>query len=513
MSSKSQAAAANRFGLGAMPGELDRVGRDPRAWLKAQLEAPPDLAPFASLPSGLELLQRRAAVQAMRRAERKNGGGDAKMKNAATADMASEQPVRARRRAAAPLDAERMAGRTGAQTERWREIEDATPMALARDGFADISARYRVATTTTRPFVERLVRFWSNHFAVSADKNVARLQAAPMEREAIRPHMLGNFADLLLAVERHPAMLLYLDNVASVGDDSRMAQYAERRAAARPKGDKPPRKLGLNENLAREILELHTLGVDGGYAQTDVQELARAITGWGTPPLRELADAKTAYVFRIAAHEPGARTLLGKRYADAGEAQGRAMLRDLALHPATARHVSFKLARHFVADSPSPALVQRMSAAYLRSGGELRALYRAMIDDDAAWSDGARKFKTPDDFVVSALRAGGVGAQIEPRTLVRLLEGLGQPVFTPRSPAGFPDTAGDWATGDALRKRVQAAAQLAERVRDARTPYALANDVLGEAADGDLGVLLRRAGSPQEGFALLFSSPAFQWRV
>ncbi|TXI48674.1 MAG: DUF1800 domain-containing protein [Lysobacter sp.] len=497
MSSKSQAAAANRFGLGAMPGELDRVGRDPRAWLKAQLDAPPDLAPFANLPSGLELLQRRAAVQAMRRADRKKGAGE-------DAQMAS---------AASEVAPPRRRGRAGQQAARWGEVEDATPAALARDGLADIAARYRVATTTARPFAERLVRFWSNHFAVSADKNVARLQAAPMEREAIRPHLLGNFADMLLAVERHPAMLLYLDNVASVGDDSRMAQFAERRAAARLSGDKPPRKLGLNENLAREILELHTLGVDGGYAQNDVQELARAITGWGTPPLRELAEATTAYVFRAAAHEPGARTVLGKRYAEAGEAQGRTILRDLALHPATARHLSFKLARHFVADAPPPALVQRMSAAYLRSGGELRALYRAMIDDDAAWSDDARKFKTPDDFVVSALRAGGIGERIEPRTLTRLLNGLGQPVFTPRSPAGFPDTAGDWATGDALRKRVQAAAQLAERVRDARTPYAMANDALGEVADGDLGALLRRAGSPQEGVALLFSSPAFQWRV
>ena len=147
------------------------------------------------------------------------------------------------------------------------------------------------------------------------------------------------------------------------------------------------------------------------------------------------------------------------------------------------------------------------------SGGELRALYRAMIDDDAAWSQSARKFKTPDDFVVSALRAGGAGDPIDPRNLIRLLQGLGQPVFTPRSPAGFPDTAGDWATGDALRKRVQAAAQLAERVRETRTPYALAADVLGDTADGDLGAVLRRAGSPQEGFALLFSSPAFQWRV
>jgi uncharacterized protein (DUF1800 family) len=157
--------------------------------------------------------------------------------------------------------------------------------------------------------------------------------------------------------------------------------------------------------------------------------------------------------------------------------------------------------------------VQRMAAAYLRSGGELHALYMAMIADDAAWSDDARKFKTPDEFVVSALRAGS-GTQIEPRSLLRLLQDLGQPLFTPRSPAGFPDTMSDWATGDALRKRVQAASLLADLVRPAETPFALAVSVLGEAAlDGDLGILLRRAGSSQEGFSLLFSSPAFQWRV
>jgi uncharacterized protein (DUF1800 family) len=525
MSPKSQIAAVNRFGLGAMPGELERIDREPRGWLLAQLNAKPDLSAFADLPDGLQVLQRRAALLAMRRTERKNeadaaapGKGilsDAPQAEMTPVDRGQAQREQARaeqkprgRRGASPADAERMREQSGAERKNY----NASRMEIARDGFADIAARYRVGATTNAPFVERLVRFWSNHFAVSADKNVARLQAAPMEREAIRPNVLGNFADLLLAVEQHPAMLLYLDNTVSVGSDSRMAQFAERRAAARP--NKPPRKLGLNENLAREILELHTLGVDGGYAQTDVQELARAITGWSTPGLRELASATSAFVFRANAHEPGGRAVLGKRYADAGEAQGREILRDLALHPATARHLSFKLARHFVADAPSPELVQRMSAAYLRSGGELHALYRAMIDDDAAWSNEARKFKTPDDFVVSALRASGNGAEIETRTLIRLLEGLGQPVFTPRSPAGFPDTAGDWATGDALRKRMQAAAQLAERVRQTQTPYALAASVLGTAAaESDLGALLRRAGSPQEGFALLFSSPAFQWRV
>lgn len=465
-------AAVNRFGLGAMPGELAQAG-DPRRWLHVQLLAKPDPAPFAGLPGSLDIMQREAEYRLQRRRAR--------------AADASAEPA-----AASMID----------------DIER-TPLqqAIRRDAISDIGIRYRVAATTTTPFVERLVRFWSNHFAISIDKNSARLLAAPMEREAIRPHVTGHFADLLQAVETHPGMLLYLDNAASVGDDSMLARRVERRDAKR--------KLGLNENLAREILELHTLGVDGGYAQQDVVELARAITGRGTPLRRDAQNgASSAFVFRPGAHEPGARSVLGKRYAEGGEAQGRAILRDLAVHPATARHLSLKLARHFVSDTPPLALVERMSAAFLRSGGSLPALYRAMIDDDDAWSADARKFKTPDDFVVSAMRAGAIALDRQPRALTRLLQGLGQPTFTPRSPAGFPDTAADWASGDALRKRLQAAAALAGQVSVARKPVELAADVLGaEAVQGPFAELLRRAGSPQEGFALLFSSPAFQWRV
>lgn len=467
-----QTAALNRFGLGAMPGERERTG-DARDCLHRQLRPAQLPALFDALPDSLALLRRQTAYRLARRTERNDRNGS-------------------------PTNE----GAPGAMQQ-----------ALRRDAMDDIAARYRHAATTAHPFVERLVHFWSNHFAISIDKNSARLLAAPMEREAIRPHVLGNFRELLLAVETHPGMLLYLDNAASVGEDSMLVQRQRRRAARR--GDAGmSRQRGLNENLAREILELHTLGVDGGYTQQDVVELARAITGWGTPLPREWDQATSAYVFRAGAHEPGARTVLGRRYAEDGEAQGKAVLRDLALHPATARHLSFKLARHMVSDAPPPALVERMAAAYLHSGGELVALYAAMIDDDAAWSADARKFKTPQDFLVSALRAGGIGLERRPQALVRLLQGLGQPAFMPRSPAGFPDTADDWASGDSLRKRVQAAGMLADYVSDARTPQAIATEALGaDALAGLLGDGLRRAASPREGFALLFSSPAFQWRV
>ena len=206
-------------------------------------------------------------------------------------------------------------------------------------------------------------------------------------------------------------------------------------------------------------------GVDGGYAQGDVAELARAITGWSVarPADREKRGGD-AFVFRAVAHEPGARRVLGKTYAEAGEAQGEAILRDLAVHPATARHLSLKLARHFVADQPPPALVERMAKAYLASGGELAALYRTMVEDDAAWSPTAGKFKSPEDFIVSALRACQLRDDADLALGVRLQGQLGQPVFQPRSPAGFGDVAADWGGPDALFKRVQAAQALAERL-------------------------------------------------
>lgn len=510
--SASKATAANRFGLGARPGELDRAG-DGRQILLAQLRAPPSLAAFADLPGSAETLRREYEQRRADREDRSNKsaptpatpGRAASPESASPSAMAAPgmDPPSARRRrnAASPNDPADGDPVSPGQAMR-RE--------LRRQQLAEFAARYRHAASTDAPFVERLTQFWSNHFAVSIDKGNARLYAGSMEREAIRPHVLGRFEDLLLAVESHPAMLHYLDNAVSIGDDSRAAQRAQRMGGGN--GDKPRR--GLNENLAREILELHTLGVDSGYRQDDVIELARAITGWSTPGPRDAQTATGSFVFRANAHEPGARRVLGRNYAEGGVEQGRAVLADLARHPATARHLSFKLARHFVADEPPPALVERMAQAYLRDDGDLRALYRSLIESDEAWSPDARKFKTPNDFVISALRAGELPVGNEARALIGLLASLGQPVFTPRSPAGFPDTAADWSNPDGLYKRIQAAQLFAARIdAQASTPYQRALSVLGsDAVNGDFAIGLRRAGSASEGYSLLFASPAFQWR-
>ncbi len=465
MTRREAVSAANRFGLGARPGTLDRI-EDPRGWLQSQLRAPLAIAP-AALPSSADYL------------------------------AAEYDYLRQRREA-------RQADKPGDAVMGFRER-------FGRQQQAELGWRYRQAVVTEQDFVERLVRFWSNHFAVSVDKRTATLYAAPMEREAIRPHATGDFADLLLAVERHPAMLRYLDNVRSVGEQSRQAERQRRRA----QDDAAPRA-GLNENLAREILELHTLGVDGGYAQDDVRELARAITGWSVPAARgrQAGDGNASFQFRPNAHEAGTRQVLGRRYAADGEAQGRAILRDLAVHPATARHVCGKLARHFISDTPPPAVIERMAAAWQRHGGALRPVYAALIDSDEAWSGDARKLKTPDDFVVSTLRSTGTATIAQPRVLAGLLGRLGQPPFTPRSPEGFADAAADWSGADAVWKRIQAAQPLAETAAgEDPDPLRTAAVVFGDAPDADTLTALRRAESPREGLALLFASPAFQWRT
>lgn len=469
MSMRQAASAANRFGLGARPGELERIGDGSVDWLRAQLKPDATANRFHRLPTSIEYLRREFEFTKARRQAREaaeSEGGD---------DEDQERP------------------RTFKQT-------------FGGDLVDELRARYSQSLTTESPFVERLVHFWSNHFAVSVDKRQATLYAAPMEREAIRPRLTGRFADLLLAVETHPAMLRYLDNVQSVGRDSR---YVRRRT----RQDGPGRGLGLNENLAREILELHTLGVDGGYAQADVEELARAITGWSTPAKRDVlrGDAEQAFVFREAVHQPGSREVLGKRYPEEGFEQGRAVLEDLAVHPATARHLSFKLARHFVCDEPPRALVDRLAAAWHDSGGELAAVYATLVESGESWQPAARKFKTPDDFLVSALRASGT-EDFESRILFGLLRELGQAPFTSRSPAGYGDTLADWNGADALFKRVQVATSLAERT-PRRRPLELAHTALGPDLQPDLAEALRRAESAEQGRALLLASPAFQWRT
>jgi uncharacterized protein (DUF1800 family) len=456
--------AANRFGLGARPGELERAHHDARGWLQQQITGSRALPEeIRRLPASAEIFKTYSELRRER--------------NEAKSDSAA---------------AKRLPGGLRAK--------------LAPYYLDQVAARYRVAATTEESFRERLVHFWTNHFAVSADKPQVLALAGTLENEAIRPHVAGRFADLLAAVEAHPAMILYLDNQASIGPGSQLAQRRNRRASA------DDRKLGINENLAREILELHTLGVDGGYTQQDVTTFAKALTGWSLGTDRAFAGGELGkFTFHDAAHEPGAKTILGTRYGQAGVSQPRAVLADLAKHPATARHIATKLARHFIADEPPPEAVEHIAKAFRDSNGDLPTVHRAVLDTPAAWATPAVKFKTPHELVVSSLRMLDF-VPAEPRQVVAPFELLGQRPYTPGSPAGWPDTATHWDGPDAVLKRIEWAGSLAARVAGREQPLSLGERSLGAVLNERTRTAITRAASAEQGITLLLASPEFQRR-
>jgi uncharacterized protein (DUF1800 family) len=468
--------AVLRFGLGARPGDLSAAAGDPRTWLTAQLKGAVPLAVNAPLaPSDrifIELLAARDERQQMKR-EAATTSADPK---------AAFNPVR------------------DAYLPHYR---------------AQVLARAQSAAVTARPFAERLVHFWTNHFAVSADKGAVFGVAGTLENEAIRPHVNGRFVDLLTAVEQHPAMIGFLDNQYSVGKDSELAQLAVRRAArAGPDAtDKPRREFGINENLAREILELHTLGVNGGYSQKDVTSFAQIITGWsiGGGKGRLAGGIPGRFYFRDNLHEPGAKTFLGKTYYEDGQRQGEAVLSDLCRNSATAKFIATKLVRHFIADDPPPAAVARVANAFLKSGGDLPHVYAALIDAPDAWDPNSRKFKTPEDFVFSTLRALNA-SPTQPEEVIRSFELLGQRQYTPGSPAGWPDTSKSWDGSDALMHRVLWASRVAGRYEQGLDPVDVAASSLGAYARPETVTALRRATSSKQALALLLMSPEFQRR-
>lgn len=456
------AIALNRFGLGARPG--DPVPADPKRWLLDQLASyQPKSAAFDALPDAADTLK---AYYAGKREARR-----------AKADEADTDGTDARKR------------RQAAQNQ---------VRALYRDG---VSARVESALQTDTPFAERLVHFWSNHFCVSADNARTTAYIAAFERDAIRPHILGRFQDMLLAVERHPAMLVYLNQNNSIGPNSVAAKRLARRRE---------RTLGLNENLGREAMELHTLGVRSGYTQTDVTEFSRALTGWtvdGLGARRRVARLDGGFVFRPALHEPGARHIMGKVYDQQGEAQARAALVDFARSPKTGVHVATKLARHFASDTPSDALVARLATAFNDSGGDLPTVYRALIDSPETWSPRPVKFKTPWEWTISAFR--GVGRRRAGKQIAGLQKQLGQPTWKPGSPAGWDDIAASWAAPDALLRRVEWASQFGAAIGDRVDARALGPKLIPASLSPATAQQVARSESPANALALLLVSPDF----
>jgi uncharacterized protein (DUF1800 family) len=384
----------------------------------------------------------------------------------------------------------------------------------------DIRARLSTAALSTQPFNERLALFWANHFTVSMAKASARGIVGAYEREAIRPFIAGSFETLLKAAVTHAGMLRYLDNDNSAGPDSNIVRRQARRPRA--EGEPGPRITGLNENLAREVLELHTLGVSGGgaayggwggYTQADVTEFARVLTGWRVP-LRDLMDAPPGTAtsrFEPAWHQPGAKTVLGKRYAEGPDALA-AVLHDLAVHPSTARFVSTKLARHFVADDPPPALVARLEASFIKTGGELPALYRTLVQAPEAWAPQPAKLKSPEEFVISSARILGLGELAFARVPDGGITPLGQRVQAAPSPAGWPDRAEEWLGPDAVWKRVEWATRVADRLGRTLDARALASASLGPLLQESTARQIDRAADGPQALALLLLAPEFQRR-
>jgi uncharacterized protein (DUF1800 family) len=483
--------ALNRFGLGARAGDA-AIG-DPERWLLSQIDAfqpaPPSLA---ALPARPELTEAVIGYLEVARGVRQ-------VRADAPADGLPRPAMQENPEVAAAL-AERREGR--------RSI---------RELYIDaVHARTVTALQSTTPFMERWVHFWSNHFAVSVDKLVTAPFAGDYEFRAIRPFVRGRFATLLRSAIRHPAMLLYLDQAQSFGPDSMIAQRVNARRQ-RQQGNGQGRQLGLNENLAREILELHTLGVRSGYSQTDVTAFAHALTGhtisgMARGPAQRLVPAGAVAgetVFIEPLHQPGAQTVLGRRYDQRGSDQADAILADLAVHPATARHIATKVARHFVADDPPAALVARLEADFLRSGGDLASLARTLIRSPESWATDTPKFKSPWDWLISTMRGMGVTTLPDRRASVGLFDQLGQPVWRPGSPAGYADTVATWAGPQALADRVDIAERLASRVAAGRDARALAPTLLADALTPDVATAIARADSAVQGLALLVVAPAF----
>jgi uncharacterized protein (DUF1800 family) len=463
---RDAALALHRFGFGPRGDAIARLAADPRGALLAELDRPdaaivhdPDLLDSGEAARAVfDFRQERKAVRFAQRAEQMTAANAANAPRGAGINPAANQPPKP------------------------------GPGLPQQIYLAEAKARFDQALDADTGFVERLVWFWSNHFCVSADK--VRPLVGAFEREAIRPHVLGRFADMLLAVESHPAMLHYLDNAGSIGPDS-IAGHNQHR--------------GINENLAREIMELHTLGVRTGYTQADVTSFAKVITGWTIFPPRN-PDSGGEFNFNPRMHEPGAQRVAGRTYEGMGFDQGTAVLLDLARNPATAQHIATKFARHFVADEPPPHLVEALRVTFVKSDGSLKELARTLLLSPDAWSPARPKLKRPGEWLMAAARATDLHSP-DARPLINAENLLGEPLWRPPAPKGFDDVNAAWMDG--LAQRLAIANQIARRMTPGGDPRALVDTALGPLASAETRTAVGRAETRPEAVAMLLMSPEF----
>ena len=479
---RGAALALHRFGFGPRAGSIASIASDPRGALIAELDRPnAGQVAVAGLMTSGQINRTTFEFNAERNAK---------------------QRLETRRKEAAKLAAENTGAENGGMEKPGETMAMAPTAAsplnppetpMAANYFREAKVRFDAAVTAEIGFVERLVWFWSNHFCVNLD---ATVMAGAYEREAIRPHVLGKFAELLLAAENHPAMLIYLDNTSSMGPNSVAGINRNR---------------GLNENLAREILELHTLGVRTGFTQDDVTNFAKVITGWTILPTDSNPEHGGEFLYHPRLHEPGPQTVFGKTYRDTGLEQGRAALADIARHPATARHIATKLARHFVADEPPPALVEHVTQRFMETDGDLWQVSKALVSAPESWSPEQTKLKRPSEWMMTYIRAAGFNG-VDARLTAPALTRLGEPLWRPPAPKGFPDEEGAWIDG--IAHRLDTANAIAQNpANQARLdPKAMLETALGPLASADTRSAVNRAETNQQAVTLLLMAPEFQRR-
>jgi uncharacterized protein (DUF1800 family) len=497
---RGAALALHRFGFGPRAGTMAAIASDPRGALLAELDKPntgkiPDAGLISSGAASRmtsDFTAERAAKQKLETKRQEAVKELARQKAAKlTADSPMMQdPVSENAGMEKTTDAKAAEAKPAEAKTTPPQPQPETPM--VENFFREAKAHYDGAVRAEIGFAQRLVWFWSNHFCVNADDTV---QAGAYEREVIRPHVLGKFVDLLIAAESHSAILNYLGNSASMGPNSVAGINRDR---------------GLNENLGREILELHTLGVRTGYTQDDVVSFAKVITGW-TTFLPELPDRGGEFLFYPRFHEPGPQTVLGKAYRDTGLEQGKAVLADLAHHPATALHVATKLARHFVADEPPATLVETLRQKFVETDGDLWQVARALVMAPESWAPEQTKLKRPSEWMMTYIRAAGFNG-VNARLTAPALTRLGEPLWRPPSPKGFPDEEGAWIDGIAHRLDTANAIAQNPANQERLDPKAMLETALGPLASADTRSAVNRAETKQQAVTLLLMAPEFQRR-
>jgi uncharacterized protein (DUF1800 family) len=368
-------------------------------------------------------------------------------------------------------------------------------------------ARLNYALNTNNQFMERLVHFWANHFAISSEKQASRPITGAYEFEAIRPNINGRFVDLLMAAITHSAMLIYLDQAQSIDENSKIGE--------RRNNNQNDKKIGINENLAREILELHTLGVNGNYSQNDVTQFAFALAGFTiiSPQKKQNRNAPFNaqigdFYFEPLMHKNQIIEFMGKRYNQSNMAQALAIIKFIANHPNTAQHIATKLARHFFDDNPPAFAIERLKNRFLQSDGDLAQVYDELLNIPQIWNLETKKFKSPWEWIIGVL--GNLGVKnVDNYQIAQIMRNLGQEVWQPKSPKGFDDIESAWAAPDALYRRLEVANILSKRINAPNTALNIAQSALGPFLSEHTKTAITRAESEQQALCLLFLCPEF----